>query len=167
MRRLARLRMRSRLRAPLFIAIENMATLSAAVLCLIVGVSDGDTIKLRCGESAEETVRLLQIDAPEKKQAFGRQAKEALSNLAYGKLVELERSGTDRYGRTVGRVSLEGVDLNLEMVRQGFAWCYRKYLTDPTCISIEDGARQHRRGLWVEPEPVPPWDFRHPATITP
>lgn len=141
-----------------------MPTFSAAVLCLVVGITDGDTVKLRCGDAAEEKVRLLQIDAPEKKQAFGTQAKKALSELAYEKTVHLERSGTDRYGRTLGRVSLDGTDLNVEMVWRGFAWCYRRYLSDPSCLAIEEDARRHRHGLWVEASPIAPWDFRRSAT---
>ena len=137
-----------------------MPTLSAAVMCLVVGISDGDTVKLRCGDAPEEKVRLLQIDAPEKKQAFGTKAKEALSDLAYDKRVQLERSGTDRYGRTLGRLTLDGTDLNFEMVRRGFAWCYRKYLTDDRCLAIEDDARRNGRGLWADAEPTPPWEFR-------
>lgn len=140
-----------------------MSALSAAVLCLVVGISDGDTIKVRCGEAAEERVRLLQIDAPEKKQAFGTKAKEALSDLVYAKQIHLERSSTDRYGRTLGRLTLDGTDINFEMVRRGFAWCYRKYLTDPSCLAIEADAKQAHRGLWADAEPVPPWEFRHLA----
>ena len=143
-----------------------MPTLSAAVLCLVVGISDGDTVKVRCGEAPEEKVRLLQIDAPEKKQAFGSKAKETLSDLAFGKNVQVERGGTDRYGRTLGRLSLDGTDLNFEMVRRGFAWCYRKYLTDRACLAIESEARDERRGLWIDSAPVPPWEFRHPSPAT-
>lgn len=134
------------------------------MLCLVVGISDGDTVKVRCGEAEEEKVRLVQIDAPEKKQAFGTKAKEALSDLAFRKNIQLERSGTDRYKRTLGRLILDGADLNFEMVRLGFAWCYLKYLTDESCLAIEADARQHRRGLWADASPIPPWEFRHPPT---
>lgn len=141
-----------------------MPSLSAAVLCLVVGISDGDTVKVRCGETAEEKVRLLQIDAPEKKQAFGTQSKQMLSDLAYDKTIQLERNSTDRYGRTLGRITLDGTDLNFEMVRLGLAWCYRKYLTDKSCLTIEENARHHRRGLWADASPIPPWEFRRPAS---
>ena len=144
-----------------------MASLSVAVLCLVVGVSDGDTIKVRCGDTPEEKVRLLQIDAPEKKQAFGTKAKEVLSDLAFGKTVQLERGSPDRYGRTLGRLTLDSTDLNFEMVRRGFAWCYLKYLTDQSCLTIEADAREHRRGLWADASPIPPWEFRHPPAEGP
>lgn len=144
-----------------------MPSLSAAVLCLVVGITDGDTIKVRCGTDDEEKVRLVQIDAPEKKQAFGTQAKQMLSDLAHDKNIQLERHSTDRYGRTLGRITLDGTDLNFEMVRLGYAWCYRKYLTDESCLVIEDDARQHHRGLWTDASPTPPWEFRHPVSTTP
>lgn len=137
-----------------------MPSVAAAVLCLVVGVTDGDTIKVRCGNADEEKVRLLQIDAPEKKQPFGTKAKEALSAMVFSKQVQLERYDTDRYGRTLGVITLEGQDINFAMVEQGYAWCYKKYLTDQSCLGIEDGARRARRGLWVEETPVPPWEFR-------
>lgn len=140
-----------------------MPALRGAVLCLVVGIRDGDTVKVRCGADEEEKVRLVQIDAPEKKRAFGAKAKEALSDLAYGKNVQLERSGTDRYGPTLARITLDGTDLNFEMVRLGFAWCYLKYLTDQSCLAIEADARQRRRGLWADASPIPPWDFRRPS----
>lgn len=144
-----------------------MASLGAAVLCLVVGISDGDTVKVRCGEADEEKVRLVQIDAPEKKQAFGTKAKEALSDIAFRKNIQLERRGTDRYKRTLGRLILDGTDLNFEMVRLGFAWCYLKYLTDQSCLEIEADARQHGRGLWADASPIPPWEFRHAPKNTP
>lgn len=143
--------------------VSNMPALSAAVLCLVVAITDGDTIKVRCGEAPEEKVRLLQIDAPEKSQAFGTRAKEALSALIFGKSVELERGGQDRYGRTLARITLDNNDINFEMVREGYAWCYRKYLTEQGCLALEEGARSGRRGLWADAEPLPPWEFRQAA----
>jgi micrococcal nuclease len=85
----------------------------------------------------------------------------------YGKQVQLERASTDRYGRTLGRLTLEGADINFEMVRRGFAWCYRKYLTDESCLGIEEQAKRSRRGLWADASPVPPWEFRHPEPAAP
>lgn len=62
--------------------------------------------------------------------------------------------------RTLAFASLEGSGINAAMVEQGYAWCYRKYLTDQACLGIEDGARRARRGLWVDALPAPPWEFR-------
>ena len=110
-------------------------TPAAALLCLAVGVSDDDTVKVRCGEGEEQRVRLVQVDAPEKGQTYGHRAKQELSGLIYGKTIELLPVDTDRYGRTVAQLRLQGTDVNFEMVRLGFAWCYRKYLHDQNALS--------------------------------
>lgn len=137
-----------------------MPALAAAALCLVVGITDGDTIKVRCGEGEQEKVRLTQIDTPERKQAFGTQAKQALSELIFQKEIQLVREGKDRYQRVLGAIYLDGVHINFEMVRNGFAWCYLKYLTDDSCLELESNARDSRSGLWADTGAVPPWDFR-------
>lgn len=131
-----------------------------AALCLVVGISDGDSIKVRCDQQPEERVRLTQIDTPERGQAFGAKAKQALSDLLFGEHVHLVREGKDRYGRTLGSTYLEDEHINFAMVRKGMAWCYRAYLTDPSCLPIEAAAQRARAGLWSDPEPVPPWEYR-------
>ncbi len=136
---------------------------AAALLCLVVGVTDGDTIKVRCGDEPQERIRLVEIDAPEKRQPYGHKAKEALSDLIYNKEITVVRKGTDRYKRTLGQLSLDGVDINRQMVREGYAWCYRQYLKDKSCLQDEAEAREAKKGLWQDPDPQPPWEFRHPA----
>lgn len=138
-----------------------MPLATAAVLCLVVGISDGDTIKVRCGQAPEQKVRLAQIDAPEKAQPFGQRAKQHLSDLVYKRQVELVDHGQDRYGRTLGTVRLEGQDINWRMVNDGLAWCYLKYLRDKGCLTIESAARDAGRGLWHDQGPIAPWVWRH------
>lgn len=126
----------------------------------VVGVSDGDTISVMRSGRAEK-VRLLGIDAPEKKQAFGNRAKQYASELAFGKIVTVNVFDRDRYGRSVGEVILpDGRSLNRELVRAGFAWWYRAYSRDKTLGALEAEARAQRRGLWRDPKPLPPWEFR-------
>lgn len=126
----------------------------------VVGVSDGDTISVMRSGRAEK-VRLLGIDAPEKKQAFGNRAKQYASELAFGKIVTVNVSDRDRYGRSVGEVILpDGRSLNRELVRAGFAWWYRAYSRDKTLGTLEAEARAQRRGLWRDPKPLSPWEFR-------
>ncbi|MDD2769971.1 MAG: thermonuclease family protein [Methylococcus sp.] len=127
----------------------------------VVAVLDGDTITVLSDAHRQTRVRLAQIDAPEKRQDYGQASKRALSAWVYGKQVTVEVADTDRYGRSVGRVLLGGTDVNLEQVRAGMAWVYRQYAHDPAYFSAEDQARTARRGLWSQPNPVPPWDFRH------
>jgi endonuclease YncB( thermonuclease family) len=127
----------------------------------VVKVADGDTIEvLRDGQA--EKIRLAGIDCPEKKQAFGQAAKRFTLDLAAKKIVTVKVETTDRYGRTVGEVILPGGrSLNRELVRAGYAWWYRKYSSDRTLGLLEAEAQAARRGLWAEPNPVPPWDWRH------
>ena len=134
--------------------------IEAALLCLVVGISDGDTIKVRCADRPQMVIRLAEIDAPEKAQPFGQRSKELLSALCFKKQAEIRPSTRDRYGRTVARVLCAGTDANAAMVRSGMAWAYTRYLTDPQIQAMELVARRERLGLWAEPHPVPPWEWR-------
>ena len=92
----------------------------------VVGISDGDTLTLLTPEKQQIRVRLGEIDTPESRQPYGTRARQALSNLAFGKEARVVVQDTDRYGRTVGRVYVGGLDVNAEMVKQGAAWVYRR-----------------------------------------
>jgi endonuclease YncB( thermonuclease family) len=126
----------------------------------VVGVTDGDTITvLRNGR--HEALRLHGIDAPEKGQAFGERAKQFTSGRAFAKSVVVRVMGRDRYGRTIGDVFLpDGRNLNQELVRAGYAWWYRRYSADRRLAALEAEARAARRGLWADPNPQPPWEWR-------
>jgi len=128
----------------------------------VVEISDGDTITvLHDGKS--ERIRLYGIDTPEKRQAFGKKAKQFTSSMVYGKTVEVETKDTDRYGRTVALVYVNGESLNEALVKDGYAWVYRRYCKEFFCkdwLSLESAARDGKVGLWSEPNHVPPWDFR-------
>ncbi len=125
----------------------------------VVTVTDGDTIKVLTG-GKQIKVRLAEIDTPEKKQAFGQRAKQALIGMIAGKAVNVVVVDVDRYGRTVGRVYSDGLDVNAEMVKQGFAWVYRQYAKDKSLYTLEDSAKEGKLGLWAEPNPIPPWEWR-------
>lgn len=127
----------------------------------VVGVTDGDTIKVM-HNGREEKVRLQGIDTPEKRQPFGTRAKQLTSHLAFGKTVTVKVTGRDQYGRTIGAVILpDGRNLNHELVKAGFAWWYRKYAPDDRLLEkLEAEARDAKAGLWRDPNPVPPWVFR-------
>lgn len=132
----------------------------------VVGVSDGDTVTVLDASNTQFKIRLMGIDAPEKKQAFGSKSKEALSRLVFNKLVTVEYYKKDRYGRTIGKIIVGDIDANLEQVKAGFAWHYKKYQKEQTLedrslyAQAEDQAMAERRGLWRDAEPVPPWDWR-------
>lgn len=125
-----------------------------------VGVHDGDSITVLVPGKVQLKVRLEGIDAPELKQPFSQQSKEGLSSLVFGKAVTLQVTGKDRYKRTLAVVRVEGVNLNLEMVRRGLAWRFDKYSKDEALLNAQNAAKGATRGLWADPRPVPPWDWR-------
>ncbi|MCO6428234.1 MAG: thermonuclease family protein [Nitrosomonas communis] len=128
----------------------------------VVGVSDGDTITILDDRKQQIKVRLAEIDTPESAQPYGTRAKQELSRLVHGKTVIVKVRDIDRYGRTVGRVYADDIDVNAEMVRLGAAWVYRKYANDQNLYDLEKQARQNGAGLWGLPEAqqVPPWEWR-------
>lgn len=100
----------------------------------VVGVADGDTVTILTPERRQVKIRLGQIDAPEKAQPFGQRSKQSLSDLIFDREVRVQVETTDRYGRTVGRIFQDNLDVNLEQVKRGMAWAYRQYLTDKTFL---------------------------------
>lgn len=139
-----------------------------ALICLVVGISDGDTLTARCdaqqGRPAVTLrVRLAEIDAPERQQPFGARSREHLAARCFNipaSIAPLPKGGTDRYGRTVARVTCAGVDVNAEQVRAGMAWVFDRYVTDQTLYDLQDQARAAARGLWADRQPIAPWDWR-------
>lgn len=144
-------------------AVGLLLTLPPLAHCLtgrVVAVHDGDLITILDG-SQEQHIRLNGIDCPEKGQPFGFQARHFTSELALGKDVIVGGWGEDARGWIVGDVYLpDGRSLNQELVKAGLAWWYRLYSGNQTLATLEDQARSARRGLWVDPHPVPPWEWR-------
>ena len=149
--------------ALLFTFAVNAETITGQV----VGVTDGDTITVLDADKIQHKIRLAGIDAPEKKQAFGNRSKESLSDMVFDKTVNVETEKRDRYGRQIGKVLVNGQDVNLVQVERGMAWFYRQYQREQSpndrklYEAAEDAAKAGKRGLWRDAEPVPPWDFRH------
>lgn len=133
----------------------------------VIGVSDGDTITVLDADKRQHKIRLSGIDAPESGQAFGNRAKQGLSDCAFGKTALVTGDKTDRYGRTVAKVTVAGVDCNLRQIELGLAWHYKKYAGEQPATerssyaAAEDAARTARRGLWVDPHAMPPWEWRN------
>ncbi len=127
----------------------------------VVRVLDGDSLLVEAGASRIE-VRLHGIDCPERTQPYSARARRLTRELAHGREVRLVTHGTDAYGRTLAEVLLpDGRSLNRELVRAGFAWWYRRYVPGDVGLErLELEARAARRGLWADPAPVAPWDFR-------
>ena len=138
----------------------------------VVGVSDGDTITVLDSGKTQHKIRLAGIDAPEKTQAFGERSKQHLSDLVFGKTVAVDWNKTDKYGRTIGKVIVNGQDANLSQVQTGLAWHYKQYEKEQLAsdrrvyAQAEVDARTRKIGLWHDAAPTPPWDFRHGAGNT-
>jgi endonuclease YncB( thermonuclease family) len=147
---------------PILLLIALLLTTTVADTDLVgkvVGVSDGDTITVLVDKKPIK-IRLEGIDAPEAKQSFGTRSKQALSEMVFGKEVLVRKTGQDRYGRSLGFVSRDGIDINSVMIQDGWAWHYKKYNQDSKLADLERQARAAKRGLWAEPNPLAPWDFR-------
>ncbi len=129
---------------------------------IVILIADGDTITV-VHNGKPEKIRLYGIDTPESKQVFGNQAKNFTYAMVYHKSVNVEPVTTDRYGRTVGIVHLDGKSLSEELVKSGFAWVYDKYCKKDMCDKwklLEEAARQSKTGLWLQDDPVAPWTNR-------
>lgn len=152
-------------RIVLLLAITLLPALSWAWQGKVVGVSDGDTITV-LHDGKGEKIRLYGVDCPESHQDFGSKAKQFTSDMVFGKVAEVKPMDTDRYGRTVGLVSVDGKLLNEELINAGMAWVYTQYCKEPFCsswTSHQEKARSTKIGLWSIPTPTPPWEFRHPT----
>ena len=133
---------------------------------LVVGVADGDTITVLDQQKNTYKIRLQGIDAPEKKQAFGEKSKQSLHDLVHSKQVRIEYDKEDKYGRIVGKVTVDDVDVCLQQLVLGMAWHYKKYQNEQ---SVSDRAlysdtelksKSLKLGLWSDDTPMPPWEFR-------
>lgn len=139
----------------------------------VIHIADGDTITVLDAETKEIRVRLQGTDAPEKGQAFGMESRRHLSELLLGKEVTLQGDKTDKYGRVLCKVIIDDRDANLEQINAGFAWLYRQYERDlssedrDSYANAEIEAHDAKRGLWSEPAPAPPWEYRHPGDRPP
>jgi endonuclease YncB( thermonuclease family) len=126
-----------------------------------VRVIDGDTIEVLDATKQTHRIRLHGIDTPERGQPFGRAAGRALADIIAGEGVGIDVKDTDRYGRTVGVVHLGAQNVNVTMVRKGYAWWYKKYAPfDDALREAQQRAQAEGLGLWQEKNPIPPWEWR-------
>ncbi|EHO3084723.1 thermonuclease family protein [Salmonella enterica] len=145
----------------LVVVILPPALFAAQIQGKVIRVLDGDTIEV-LQEQQPVRVRLLNLDAPEKKQPFGRWSTNQLKTLLAGQSVTVSYTQTDRYGRVLGRVVTEnGTEANREQVLKGAAWVYDRYNTDNSLPALQREAQTQKRGLWADNQPVPPWEWRH------
>ena len=151
-----------------FLLIFSVCTASASKIIQgkVVSVADGDTITVLDAEKTQHKIRLQGIDAPEKAQAFGAKSKQALYEMVHGKTVQVSFEKSDKYGRILGKVLLDGQDICHQQIKAGLAWHYKKYqnqqpIADRDAYSAsETAAKNEKLGLWSDPRPMAPWDFR-------
>lgn len=131
------------------------------IIGMVVKVADADTITVLDAHKNQHKIRFMGIDAPERGQAYGAKATEALREAIGNKPVVVKVSDKDHYGRLIGRVIVEGKILNEWLVANGWAWHYKKYSKDAKLAELEIKAREARIGLWSDPnKPMAPWDYR-------
>lgn len=128
----------------------------------VIAVQDGDTLTVLV-ERHQVKVRLASIDAPELRQLFGTRSRQSLVEICHHQQATVTPTARDRWGRTVGEVTCAGVQASPEQVRRGMAWVYPKYAPKGSPLfQLEAVARAARLGLWADPDPTPPWNWRHP-----
>lgn len=127
----------------------------------VVGVTDGDTLTLLDDTKTQHKIRLAAIDAPEKAQPFGNRSKQALSDICFNQSARVDVTDTDRYGRSVGIVTCNNINSNEAVLSSGMAWVYRKYAKGfGHYYAFKREAQTARHGLWVDSNPIPPWEWR-------
>ena len=122
-------------------------------------VVDGDTVHVFYQDEVYK-IRLTEIDAPERDQPYGSNSTEYLKGLLKKGRVDVDISGTDRYGRKLGRLYWQGMDINRELVSAGYAWVYDQYVTDDSFYESQSKARNLKKGLWQDKSPLEPWNWR-------
>lgn len=133
---------------------------------VVVGVHDGDTVTLLDAAKTQYRIRLRGIDAPETKQPFGTRSKQSLSDLAFRRNATAQCAVIDRFGRPVCSLTVGGIDAGLHQIANGMAWHFDRFARDQppqeraAYATAQREAQQQRRGLWSDPQPIPPWDWR-------
>ncbi len=133
---------------------------SAGYQWRVVGVVDGDLMTCLDEAGGQQKVRLAEIDAPELGQDYGTASRETLADYVFGKTVQVVDQGKDRSGRWIARVYVDGIDINRELVGQGAAWHYAAASSDPSLTDLQTQAQSRKIGLWAQPNPMPPWEWR-------
>jgi endonuclease YncB( thermonuclease family) len=150
--------------APQSVAAQDRSPQSIAAdwTAPVVSTRDGDTFVVLDRRGKSTVIRLEGVDCPEPGQPFSRAATNLTRQLVLNRDVHLRVLSTDRAGRLIARVTVEGKDVSLELVKAGLAWHYTDFSSDRLLESAEKEARAVRRGIWSEPSPVPPWVARRP-----
>ncbi|WP_415328987.1 thermonuclease family protein [Chryseobacterium sp. MMS23-Vi53] len=127
----------------------------------IIKIKDGDTVVILLSDKTQETLRLADVDCPENKQAFGKNAKQFTSSQVFGKNVTFYRTGKDRYRRTIAKIFYDKDKyLSKEIIKAGFGWWYFKASKNTELQKFQDEAKAKNLGLWADQNAMSPWDYR-------
>lgn len=148
------------IRTILVLIILSSYLFSVELIGKVVKVSDGDTITVLTSDKTQYKIRLNDIDAPEKKQAFGNKSKDNLAKYIAGKTVTVQYQKKDKYKRILGTIYYNNIDINLQQVKDGYAWVYKKYSKNKDYYNAEKISRDKKIGLWSDKNPIAPWEFR-------
>ena len=140
---------------------ETRSSVDEELYGTVVKIVDGDTFDLLTTENNTVRIRMNGIDCPERKQDFYQVAKDALATYIFKNKVQLITFGKDRYGRVLATVFSNGQNINLAMVRDGYAWHFKKYSSDSSLAKAENEAMEAKKGLWKMANPIAPWDYRY------
>ncbi|MGQ3887908.1 thermonuclease family protein [Legionella sp. CNM-1927-20] len=144
----------------LVIFLTPALSLAQIITGEVVRIIDGDTLVVLVNGKLTEKIRLAEIDAPERYQAYGNRSRQALAALCFRKQAVLNIKLRDHYGRLLARVHCNNIDANAEQIRTGMAWVYDRYHTDKSLYKLQEEAKKNKVGLWADPYAFPPWLFR-------
>ena len=147
----------------LFLLISLTTLFSQTTLkAKVIGIKDGDTVVVLDSLNNQITLRLAEVDCPEKSQPFGTKAKQFTSDQIYLKTIKYVVTDTDRYGRNIAMIyyDTDNKYLSAEIIKAGMGWHYKRYSTSKKLALFEDNAKKKRIGLWVDNNPIAPWECR-------
>ena len=140
---------------------KNIAIKQVSLSGKVIKIVDGDTYDILLDNLTTKRIRMEGIDAPERGMPFYKVAKDYLGSVCFGKVVNIQQTGTDRYGRIIGKSFLaDGKELGLLLIEAGYAWHFKKYSSDVKLANAEMEAREKRLGLWIDENPMAPWEWR-------
>ena len=151
-----------KLKLLLFLFITNIVFCQTTFTAKVVSIKDGDTVVVLDSLNNQTTLRLAEVDTPEKSQAFGTKAKQFTSNQIYLKAIKYVVTDTDRYGRSIAMIYYDEDNkyLSAEIIKAGMGWHYKRYSTSKELALLEENAKMNKIGLWIDTNPIAPWDFR-------
>jgi len=145
----------------LLLILNSTVYCQSPLTAKVVGVKDGDTVVVLDSLNNQTTLRLAEVDCPEKSQPFGTKAKQFTSDQIYRKQIKYIVTDIDRYGRSIAKIYYDDNKyLSAEIIKNGFGWQYKKYSTSKDLANFENSARLQKVGLWYDKNPVAPWEWR-------